>query len=81
MVDLDTDTTTSWRVLFTGCCEGDSLYHENYSAIVHHCCLPWTSRSFHKFTSAFFLSQDVSHYRFLVDMKVSTLLHLFSLDK
>lgn len=50
-------------VHLVGCCKGVSLDHGNDSAIIHHCYLLWTSRSFCVvyLTSAFILSQNVTN--------------------
>ncbi len=62
IVDVDSDTSTSWRVFFTWLdVVKDFLYRGEDSPIIHHCCPPWTSRPFHvaELASAFFfLSQN-----------------------
>ncbi len=48
-------------LLLAGCCERVFLHHGEDSPIIHHCCHPWTSRSFYvaELTSSVFFSQNV----------------------
>ncbi len=56
IVDFDSDTLTSWRVFFTWLDVMKGFFFREDSLIIHHCCLPWTSRPFYvaELTSAFF---------------------------
>ncbi len=60
IVDVDSDTSTSWRMFFTwlDVVKG-FLYHGEDSPIIHHCCPPWTSRPF------FMLLSSLVRYFFL----------------